>query len=368
MVAHALHYPHVQTPPPSLRRNIALVVSALSLVPNLVVLVMVLVFVPSVTFEGRLWLLLLWLLVVTAASGTIGLMTARVLFQPLTELRRDVAALSSSGARLASLALPEREHLPEEVAQLRHAFVHLLERLGSEQNKRNAFTATLVHDLKTPIIATSHILKIIHSQADLGREERLKLIEGLLEENQRLLAFVQKMVDAHRFERGEITLELEPTDLGPLLRNLAKGRVALVQLRGLKLRVEGSARALTARNELERAIGNLLDNALRYAKSSVVLEIGTFGSSFVTVTVTDDGPGLPAPLEELARPFASKQVELGGQRFTSGTGGLGLFIAREIIAAHGGRLEHVVDPNLAPDLRVGTCFRVLLPAARTAKA
>ncbi|NJK43249.1 MAG: sensor histidine kinase [Pleurocapsa sp. SU_196_0] len=57
--------------------------------------------------------------------------------------------------------------------------------------------------------------------------------------------------------------------------------------------------------------------------------------------IADDGPGLPASLEELTKPFNSQQVTLAGQSFTSGTGGLGLFIARRIVEAHGGTLEQL---------------------------
>ncbi|HNR00705.1 MAG TPA: ATP-binding protein, partial [Trueperaceae bacterium] len=78
---------------------------------------------------------------------------------------------------------------------------------------------------------------------------------------------------------------------------------------------------------------NLVSNAGRYARSEVRLEV--FNNM---VRVQDDGPGLPAPLEQLAQPFVGRTVEIAGKEYAGGTGGLGLFIARRVLEAHGGRL------------------------------
>jgi signal transduction histidine kinase len=93
-----------------------------------------------------------------------------------------------------------------------------------------------------------------------------------------------------------------------------------------------------------------LDNAIRYAKHKVSLLVE--GAS---LTVIDDGTGLPTSLEELALPFNTQHVELAGQQYTSGTGGLGLFIAQRITIAHGGNLESL--PSWS-----GTQLRISLQA------
>jgi signal transduction histidine kinase len=118
--------------------------------------------------------------------------------------------------------------------------------------------------------------------------------------------------------------------------------------KNLSLIVGGSGRALATTAELERACANLLENALRYAKSVIRIEVN--GS---TLTIADDGPGLQADLEVLAQPFNTQRIKLAGQDFTSGTGGLGLFIARQIVLAHGGTLERMYD-------RPGTALRITL--------
>jgi len=59
------------------------------------------------------------------------------------------------------------------------------------------------------------------------------------------------------------------------------------------------------------------------------------------IQVQDDGPGLPAPLEELAQPYVTQPIHIAGHHYPTGSGGLGLYIARRILQAHGGDLRLV---------------------------
>jgi signal transduction histidine kinase len=106
---------------------------------------------------------------------------------------------------------------PSEVRSLRGAFRGLLDRLAEERDRRNAFMATLVHDLKTPLIATGHLVRVLHDQP-LGTSEREHITERLLDENRRLLELVQHMAEAHRLEREVVPIRPEPTDLHALAR------------------------------------------------------------------------------------------------------------------------------------------------------
>ena len=122
-------------------------------------------------------------------------------------------------------------------------------------------------------------------------------------------------------------------DLGRLVRKVASRLEPLALERGVQVAIRGDAHVSADAKELERAIYNVLSNAVRYARTRI--DVGVFTGM---VRVSDDGPGLPEPLEQLAQPFAGRPVEIAGRRFTAGTGGLGLFIARRVLEAHGGRL------------------------------
>jgi signal transduction histidine kinase len=321
--------------PRSLRSQVALVVALLAFLPN-AALVMILfssLWRDGQAFTAPLWLsLLAWLLALVAFSGSMGYLMSRQLLAPLTRLTEQIEALQRS-TRNPRSGLPLVLTDPAEIAAFKQSFNQLLAQVNQEQARRTSFMATLMHDLKTPLIAASHLLTAIRDNDQLSRDERVMLVGQLLEENRRLTELVQKMVDAHKYERDGVTLTKAPCDLGPLVQTLAERARPLAAERGVTIEVRGSASAVVDARELERALANLLTNALRYARSRVTLEL--FAG---VIRLADDGPGLPAPLEQLAQPFNAQPVQIAGQRYTAGTGGLGLYIARRIIEAHGGRL------------------------------
>jgi signal transduction histidine kinase len=314
----------------SLRMVLMLFVAAIWLFP-IVGLVFLLISNGILRFE---WTMVVWLLVVTGLAYLIGTGVASVLLKPLFALRDELSKLAQRQERLVSLEIEAGNEHPIEVRTVRQAFGSLLEALREENQKRGAFMATLVHDLKTPIIAANHALGAIEQNDKLSREERIVLVKAIQQENETLLSLVQKMVDANRFERDDVQLQLEPNQLRPIVEAVVQRLSAQAKEKGVVVSLQGNGTALIAKKELERAVQNLLDNAIRYAKSHVEIRLEDG-----KIVVSDNGAGLPAPLEHLIKPFHSERVQMAGREYTSGTGGLGLFIVHRIAELHGGRLE-----------------------------
>ena len=321
--------------PSSLRLQVALVVAVLSFLPNLVTVLAVLLPRVNDTSEeaARLWFLLVfWLVAVAFLSAGIGYVLSRQLLAPLFRLSVQIGVLQRRSDRLG-VKLVVEEGAPQEVLALSESFDALLQQVTLEQSRRSSFLATLMHDLKTPLVATNHLLAVIRDNDTLSRDERVYLVDQILHENMRLVDLVQKMVDAHKFERNDVPLKCQPHSLEEVVAGVVRRAEPLARERGVKLTYSGQARASVDVRELERALYNLVSNAVRYARGEIKLEL--FPG---VIRISDDGPGLPAPLEQLAQPFNAQPVEIAGQHYTAGTGGLGLFIARRIIEAHGGRL------------------------------
>lgn len=311
----------------SLRAQFTAVIFALTFLPNLSL---------TLVLGGGSWNpgLTVWTLGVGLMCGVIGSFLVAAMLEPLSRLRSEVES-SDFGA-------VGRPGDPNEVQALRSAFAGLLGRLSTEQGRRGAFMATLVHDLKTPLIATSHLVKLLMASS-LSVPERGEVGEQMLSENARLLALVQQMADAHRFERDAVQLHRRRAELRPLLDALAARLSIRAAERGTELSVSGQGWADIDAPVLERALGNLLDNALRYARRRVELRVRPTESG-AEVSVIDDGPGLSESLDVLAQPFNAQPTTIAGQQYTAGTAGLGLFIARAVAEAHGGHLTYTRQP------------------------
>lgn len=306
----------------TLRAQFALVIFLLAFLPNLVLTLTAQSTLPAGALMG-------WMLLVGVLCGMVGYVLSGALLRPLSRLQTEV-----EGGEL-------RVHTddPAEILRLRRAFSDLLARLGTEQTRRNAFMATLVHDLKTPLVAAGHLTHaLVH--LPLPEAERREVGAQMGAETARLLALVQQMADAHRFEREDVTVQSAPTDLRALIDGVARRLQPQAEWGGLELTVEGSGHAPADAPVLERAVTNLTENALRYARSRVELRVTPSG-----LVVADDGPGLGGSLAQLAQPFTSQPTTIAGQQYTAGTAGLGLFIARRIAEAHGGGLHYSHQPH-----------------------
>lgn len=333
----------------TLRSQFTLVIFLLAFLPNLVLGVWAQPGLPGAA-------LFVWMVLVALMCGLVGYLLSGALLRPLSRLEAEV--------KRGDFAQSHPDD-PAEIQALRGTFTGLMERLSTEQERRGAFMATLVHDLKTPLIATGHLTRTL-TTLPLPDAERREIGAQIGAETARLLALVQQMADAHRFEREDVRLQIAPTDLRALLDGLARRMEPQVQERGLTLHVSGQGHADVDASALERAVTNLTENALRYAASRVELQVTPAG-----VRVLDDGPGLQGQLRDLAQPFNGQQTTIAGQQYTAGTAGLGLFIARRIAEAHGGGLDYERLPEPAttpPDsltpprpLAAQSAFTLLLP-------
>jgi len=333
----------------SLRARVALVIAALSFFPNLILVLIIFRQYLANSEVSNLdfwWPLLLWLSALIIFSGIVAHFYSKELLSPLIDMSQKIDEIQNSPRGIIGARLALEEHEPIEVYKLKTSFNSLIASITKEQSQRSNFIASLMHDLKTPLIASGHLLSVIYESDDIEAEQRLELISKLKEENKGMIELIQQMVDAHRFEREELKLNLKAQKVEDIVSGVATRLADLAKEKDIEIEIKGQAAMNVDRLELARAIYNLLSNAIRYAKSKIEIII-----SDNLIQIIDDGPGLPASLDELAQPFKSQSITIDGKPYNAGSAGLGLFIANKIIDAHNASLE-------AQNILKGTCIQI----------
>jgi two-component system OmpR family sensor kinase len=258
---------------------------------------------------------------------------------PLTALARSVAA---RGPR-ALAPLPETS-LPDELRPLVGSLNDLLVRLGRALERERAFIGDAAHELRTPLTAVALQLQVLERVPEgPERGAALARLKAGIERSTRL---VQQLLELARQDAAAADRPPARLDLAALAREVVTEQAPHAQARGIDLGLDASAAELDGDAEgLRAALGNLVDNAVRYtpAGGRIDVRVRTEGGE-VVAEVLDTGPGIPAAERE--RVF--DRFHRGG---AGGTGsGLGLAIVREIARRHGATIE-LLDRNGGTGLR-----------------
>jgi len=288
-------------------------------------------------------------------SGLMLLMTAivwmgiRAGLAPLVRLRREVEARAP-----ADLTPLQIERAPVELRSLARALNTLLAAVERHVASQKRFIADAAHQLRTPLAGLKSQTELaLQAASDPEQRARLGLVQQSAERSAHL---VNQLLALARAEPGAAAAT-DVIDLHPLAMATAAEWVPRALKAGVDLGFDpGSDAPATplpvAANAvlLREALGNLIDNAIRYAGrgAEVTLRVGQHDQQ-AWLSITDNGPGLPE--SELERVF-ERFVRVS----SDGPGcGLGLAIVREIIERHGGRIW------LEPASPHGLCVRVALP-------
>ena len=241
-------------------------------------------------------------------------------------LNRPLADLAHAADRLGGGAdtPPVEEAGPSEIRAVMRAFNRMQEGLAKSRSDRATFLAGVSHDLRTPLARLRLELEMLEGRVDAGT--RKAMVEDLDDMN----AIIDQFMD---FMRSEAAEPLSPVNLAELARSCAE-RAARGGAR-ITCELEDVPTLMLRPLAVQRAVDNLVGNALRHGGGDVVVRVRPAGSDAV-VSVLDRGPGIPPGLvERLKEPFTRRDESRSG----SSGAGLGLAIASRVAALHGGRLD-----------------------------
>ena len=243
---------------------------------------------------------------------------------------RPVEALRRQAAAIPGDALDRRLAVPsggEELARLATTFNALLGRAEAATRRQREFVADAAHEIRNPVASLRTQLEVAALHDDPSWRDRLP---ALSEDAQRLSRLVDDLLRLARID-ARVPLAHDEIDLDDIVLETV-GRAREHTALHLDTSAVSGARIIGDRDALARVVQNLLDNALRHARTTVAVTLTATGRA--VLTVTDDGPGIPTDQQD--RVFDRfTRLDDARSRDAGGTG-LGLAIVRDVVLQHGG--------------------------------
>jgi signal transduction histidine kinase len=328
---------------------------------------------------GKLWTGVAWaLLAGLLLTLVLGLFTVRQLSLPLRRLASRIDGYQRGQASASGLgdgnqakggaAAPSSPPLGDEVAALSGAFAQLRARVESHADREHRqmaehreMMASVAHDLRTPLTALHGHLEALEQGGSPGdaasRPQRGLVLQAALAQSRKVGRLSQQLFELAALQSGDPVLQRERFALDEVVSDAvqkfevghARPPVTLDGESPGRLELDGDLQLI------ERALTNLIDNALRHAPQQQPVRVSLRREGMqAQIVVEDSGPGLPAELQDrLVKGVSLREPPI--RRRSGGIGGLGLAIAQRVAMLHGGSLRPLPAPS------GGTRLCLLLP-------
>ena len=285
----------------------------------------------------------------------LGIPLSGTIVRRLRRLRQAALQLAAEGPPVEVPA----ERGRDEVGDLARAFDQMQQQLQHQEEARRAFVSTASHELRTPLASLDGMLELLDDDlrsGDPDLADARSLLERARTQSRRLARLAADLLDLSRLD-AQVQLRSEPVELGELSRAVLAEFELGTEERGIVSSLDDSVGQVWARGDpgsIARIVRILLDNAVRVSPQGGEVAVELRNGENVSLTVHDEGPGVPPEERELI----FERFQRG--RLASGTAGfgLGLAIGRELAERMGGEL--VLERTDLP----GATFTLRLPVAR----
>jgi two-component system sensor histidine kinase MtrB len=292
------------------------------------------------------WLMALLLVVgLILLAGTVGIL--RRIIRPALALTRAADKVGKGNFEVP--AIPMRN---DEMGRLTRTFNNMVEDIAKREEHRLRFVATVAHDLRNPIVGIALAARLLRSGARLEGDAK-RWLDMIANDAARLDAMAKALMDNVQVSAGNLSLHRERLELTGLMRRVtgdcavAHGGYDLVFTGDDECPVQGDP------DKLERVALNRVSNAVKYSPKGTAVRVSVRqeGANAV-LAVVDGGPGISKEdTEVIFQPFGRGE---GAHIIAKGTG-LGLFVVKQIVDAHGGQIDVESTPGS------GTTVRIALP-------
>jgi signal transduction histidine kinase len=216
------------------------------------------------------------------------------------------------------------------------------------------FISTISHELRTPLgFIKGYVTTLLRDDAKWDAPARQEFLQIIDDEADRLRELIDNLLDSSRLESGSLGMTREPTQVGALVRDTTQRARSMYPELNLEVKVDGDLPPIEMdATRISQVLDNLLSNAVKYAPGSPVGLHISADEEWLRFQIMDHGPGIDS--EHMTHLFERFYRVPNSSRGVRGTG-LGLYICRKIVEAHGGQINVDSQPGQ------GTRFDFTLP-------
>jgi len=285
---------------------------------------------------------------------------AGTIARPIRRLAQAADQVRSAKGR--QFEIPDFSRRGDEIGDLSDSLRAMTDALWARLDAIEAFAADVAHEIKNPLTSLRSAVETVARVED--PEQQKKLMSIILDDVQRLDRLISDISDASRLDAELSRAEIDPVDLGELLRALVAVQEAGERADAPRFRLDVLDHQDLSVPGIEGRLGqvfrNLISNAVTFSPPGGTIRLSAQRQGDdVVVSISDEGPGIPeGKLEAVFQRFYTERP--AGEKFGTHSG-LGLSISKQIVDAHGGDIRAANRHDESGRVR-GACFTVRLPA------
>src|ERR1700730_12447469 len=234
-------------------------------------------------------------------------------------------------------------------------------KLRSTLKARDELTQMIVHDLRSPLtIVSGYIEALAHAASRKFSPTEAKFVAEAHRGADKIRDMITTLLDVNRLEAGQMPLQLQANDVAGIARKAADHFAPVLRGRQLDCEILSAPVVVSCDEDvIRRVLENLISNAIKFTKSDGTITVTVRSDeSEVTVSVSDDGPGIPADQHKrIFEKFGQTETGAAKQHST----GIGLAFCRLAVEAHGGKIDIDSEPGK------GSTFHFTLPTPTAKK-
>jgi signal transduction histidine kinase len=277
----------------------------------------------------------------------------------LDQMAENVDASTSSIVTQLKSLLDEQDRNSKLLIRRDFELMRANEKLHKLDETKSEFVSVAAHQLRTPLSAVKWAMHMLIG-GDLGSlgEAQREVLRKAAESNDRMIKLVNDLLNVDHIESGKSQYVFVPLTVQELIQSVMTEVRPLAESHGVTLKfdqnISATSKVLGDRDKLRGVFQNLIDNAIKYTLTGGSVNVGlTEDPTNLIITVADSGIGIPA--EDQTKTFGKFFRSKNAVKVATDGTGLGLFIVREIVTRHKGKISFTSVEGK------GTTFTVLIP-------